>query len=100
MVNSLTSKLAVDRLRIGCFLMLTWRDDHRIKRTGDHYYCTCPAWRNQNYAVNQRTCKHLREYLGDVCVVFVMCGSDDRNMKTFEWVRLALFPSLLGGTCL
>lgn len=20
---------------------------YRIKRTGDHYYCTCPAWRNQ-----------------------------------------------------
>ena len=38
----------------------------RIKRTGDHYYCTCPAWRNQNLAVDRRTCKHLRELLGNV----------------------------------
>ena len=36
----------------------------RIKHTGDHFYCTCPSWRNQNNAVDRRTCKHLREYLG------------------------------------
>ncbi|KXS17784.1 DNA ligase/mRNA capping enzyme [Gonapodya prolifera JEL478] len=37
-----------------------------VKRTWDHYYCTCPAWRNQSRApVNGRTCKHLRELLGD-----------------------------------
>ncbi len=41
---------------------------HRIKRTGDHFYCVCPAWRNQNAPVDKRTCKHLREYLGDVSV--------------------------------
>lgn len=39
---------------------------YTIKRTGDHYYCTCPAWRNQNAPVNGRTCKHLRLTLGDV----------------------------------
>jgi DNA ligase-1 len=63
----------------------------RIKRTGDHYYCTCPAWRNQDAPVvragfylsknhqnplgnnlnslhpwqDARTCKHLRAHLGD-----------------------------------
>ena len=37
----------------------------RIKHTGDHYYCTCMAWRNQGAPVNARTCKHLRAYLGD-----------------------------------
>lgn len=37
----------------------------RIKRVGDHYYCTCMAWRNQGAPVNARTCKHLREHLGD-----------------------------------
>lgn len=26
--------------------------------------CSCPAWRNQGLAIEQRTCKHLREYLG------------------------------------
>ncbi|EGD73440.1 DNA ligase [Salpingoeca rosetta] len=38
---------------------------YKIKRTGDHYYCTCPAWRNQSAPVNARTCKHLCAYLGD-----------------------------------
>ncbi|KIJ22572.1 hypothetical protein M422DRAFT_786411, partial [Sphaerobolus stellatus SS14] len=37
-----------------------------IKRTLDHYYCNCPAWRNQGGApVNARSCKHLRAALGD-----------------------------------
>ncbi|KAJ3343953.1 hypothetical protein HDU93_005236 [Gonapodya sp. JEL0774] len=39
---------------------------YEIKRTFDHYYCKCPAWRNQSRApVNGRSCKHLRELLGD-----------------------------------
>ncbi|KII90494.1 hypothetical protein PLICRDRAFT_39053 [Plicaturopsis crispa FD-325 SS-3] len=39
---------------------------YKVKRTFDHYYCSCPAWRNQSGApVNARTCKHLRAVLGD-----------------------------------
>ncbi|KAJ7853573.1 DNA ligase [Mycena olivaceomarginata] len=50
---------------------------YKIKRTWDHYYCQCPAWRNQaccilhhvfrhaGAPVDARTCKHLREFLGD-----------------------------------
>eukprot|EP01105_Mastigella_eilhardi_P019799 TRINITY_DN4674_c0_g1_i1.p1 TRINITY_DN4674_c0_g1~~TRINITY_DN4674_c0_g1_i1.p1 ORF type:complete len:654 (+),score=153.97 TRINITY_DN4674_c0_g1_i1:118-2079(+) len=38
---------------------------YQIKRVADHYYCTCQAWKNQNAPVDARTCKHLREYLGD-----------------------------------
>ncbi|KAJ3042037.1 hypothetical protein HDV00_008330 [Rhizophlyctis rosea] len=39
---------------------------YRIKRTWDHYYCTCMAWRNQGgMPVNARTCKHLKEHLGE-----------------------------------
>ncbi|KAL5520115.1 hypothetical protein ACEPAG_1775 [Sanghuangporus baumii] len=39
---------------------------YKIKRTWDHYYCTCPAWRNQSRVpVNARSCKHLRSVLGD-----------------------------------
>ena len=69
---------------------------YRIKRTGDHYYCTwvsvdsiylkwlsifgsetlswgpllwfwcrCMAWKNQNRPVDSRTCKHLKEHLGE-----------------------------------
>ncbi|KAH8114532.1 DNA ligase/mRNA capping enzyme [Phellopilus nigrolimitatus] len=39
---------------------------YKIKRTWDHYYCTCPAWRNQaRVPVDARTCKHLRSVLGD-----------------------------------
>ncbi|KAF8545455.1 hypothetical protein BDD12DRAFT_800512 [Trichophaea hybrida] len=34
------------------------------KRTMDHYYCNCPAWRMAGGAVDARTCKHLMALLG------------------------------------
>eukprot|EP01060_Flectonema_neradi_P003104 TRINITY_DN1196_c1_g1_i1.p1 TRINITY_DN1196_c1_g1~~TRINITY_DN1196_c1_g1_i1.p1 ORF type:complete len:629 (+),score=150.02 TRINITY_DN1196_c1_g1_i1:50-1936(+) len=39
--------------------------EYKMKYTADGYYCTCVAWRYQNKAVNERTCKHLKEYLGE-----------------------------------
>jgi DNA ligase 1 len=36
-----------------------------LKNTGGVYSCTCPAWRNQSIAIEQRTCKHLRQLRGD-----------------------------------
>ncbi len=36
-----------------------------LKNTGGVYSCTCPAWRNQSLAIEQRTCKHLRKYRGE-----------------------------------
>ncbi|WP_254507115.1 DNA ligase [Anatilimnocola floriformis] len=36
-----------------------------LKNTGGVYSCSCPAWRNQSTAIEKRTCKHLRKYLGD-----------------------------------
>ncbi|KAH7338308.1 hypothetical protein B0J17DRAFT_661935 [Rhizoctonia solani] len=42
------------------------RSKYTIKRTDAHYYCSCPAWRNQSgVKVEVRTCKHLKELLGD-----------------------------------
>ncbi|KAF8747479.1 DNA ligase, partial [Rhizoctonia solani] len=39
---------------------------YKIKRTWDHYYCTCPAWRNQGgVPVNARSCKHIKSILGE-----------------------------------
>ncbi|KAJ3017211.1 hypothetical protein HKX48_003663 [Thoreauomyces humboldtii] len=40
---------------------------YTVKRTGpSEYYCTCPAWRNQGaVAVCARSCKHLKELLGE-----------------------------------
>jgi DNA ligase-1 len=38
---------------------------YELGRQGTVYSCTCPAWRNQGGALHQRTCKHLRAYLGD-----------------------------------
>mmetsp|Transcript_21865 Transcript_21865/g.85686 ORF Transcript_21865/g.85686 Transcript_21865/m.85686 type:complete len:758 (-) Transcript_21865:2367-4640(-) len=38
---------------------------YRVKRVGNHYYCTCVSWRQQRLAVDARTCKHLKEVLGD-----------------------------------
>jgi DNA ligase-1 len=37
---------------------------YTLSRQGGVYACTCPAWRNQGRAIDARTCKHLRAYLG------------------------------------
>jgi len=31
----------------------------------DVYSCSCPAWKIQKLPPQQRTCKHLKAYLGD-----------------------------------
>lgn len=36
-----------------------------LTNKGGVYSCTCPAWRNQPIAIEQRTCKHLRGVRGD-----------------------------------
>ncbi len=41
------------------------KDPYILKNTGGVYSCSCPAWRNQSIAIEQRTCKHLRSYRGD-----------------------------------
>ncbi|KAF3927018.1 hypothetical protein ABW21_db0202202 [Orbilia brochopaga] len=38
---------------------------YMIKRTYDHFYCTCPGWRINGGPVNGRTCKHLKHLLGE-----------------------------------
>ena len=38
---------------------------YTIKRTGDSYHCSCPAWKNQGGAAgSMRTCKHLKALRG------------------------------------
>lgn len=39
--------------------------NYEIRLRGGVYYCTCTAWKMQNKSVDKRTCKHLRDYLGD-----------------------------------
>ncbi len=36
-----------------------------LKNVGGVYSCSCPAWRNQSFAIEKRTCKHLRKLRGD-----------------------------------
>jgi DNA ligase-1 len=36
-----------------------------VKNAGGVYSCTCPAWRNQSFPIERRTCKHLRKLRGD-----------------------------------
>jgi DNA ligase-1 len=39
---------------------------YEIKFNGGVHYCTCPGWRNQKGKANdKRTCKHLRDTLGE-----------------------------------
>lgn len=49
---------------------------YRLKRLGSDFTCTCIGWKIQKNATNKRTCKHLREYLGD----------------TFEKARIGQLP--------
>jgi DNA ligase-1 len=41
------------------------RKPYILKNVGGAYSCSCPAWRNQSLAIEQRTCKHLRKLRGD-----------------------------------
>ena len=36
-----------------------------ITSHGDHYACTCPAWKGQKIPASQRTCKHIQALRGD-----------------------------------
>lgn len=36
-----------------------------LRNVGGVYSCSCPAWRNQSIAIEQRTCKHLKKLRGD-----------------------------------
>nr|WP_044240733.1 DNA ligase [Chondromyces apiculatus] len=36
-----------------------------LRNVGEVYSCTCPAWRNQSHAIDQRTCKHLKALRGE-----------------------------------
>jgi hypothetical protein len=38
---------------------------YTLERVGTIRSCTCPAWRTQTAPPAQRTCKHLRAYLGE-----------------------------------
>src|SRR5882757_1006072 len=54
-----------------------------LKNSGGVYSCTCPAWRNQSNAIEQRTCKHLRKLRGDAAEEARMGGAlPQRPVKT------------------
>ncbi len=38
---------------------------HQLKNVDGVFSCSCPAWRNQSLPIDQRTCKHLRQYRGE-----------------------------------
>ncbi len=38
---------------------------YQLKNVGGVFSCSCPAWRNQSLPIDQRTCKHLRQYRGE-----------------------------------
>ena len=38
---------------------------YEIKNTGGVYSCSCPAWRNQSFAIDRRTCKHIKALRGE-----------------------------------
>ena len=58
---------------------------YTLSRQGSVYMCSCPAWKNQGAPVDQRTCKHLRAYLGDVFETSrVGAGAPQRSASTVK----------------
>ena len=51
---------------------------YTLKNSGGVFSCTCPAWRNQSIAIERRTCKHLRAYLGDAVETARVGGATPR----------------------
>lgn len=51
------------------------RKPYVLKNIGGVYSCTCPAWRNQSRALEQRTCKHLKKLRGEAAE-FERVGGD------------------------
>lgn len=41
------------------------REPYILKNVGGVYSCTCPAWRHQSLPIERRSCKHLRQWLGE-----------------------------------
>jgi DNA ligase 1 len=37
---------------------------YTVRNVGGVYSCSCPAWRNQNAAIDKRTCKHIKQFRG------------------------------------
>ncbi len=38
---------------------------YQLKNVAGVFSCSCPAWRNQSLPIDQRTCKHIRQYRGE-----------------------------------
>ena len=63
-----------------------------LKNVGGVLSCSCPAWRNQSASIERRTCKHLRQYLGEPAEqqrlgsLSTPCRRADNTDKTAKWV--------------
>lgn len=65
-----------DEEMIGVKPLHTLKEGIKVKIEGDSgtyeimkkagvYSCTCTAWKQQSLGLDERTCKHLRKYLGE-----------------------------------
>ena len=67
-----------------------------LKRVGEVYSCSCPAWLNQSLPINRRTCKHLRKVLSDAHEAARIGGSlTMRAPKTKEGGKVQAVPPAL-----
>lgn len=47
-----------------------------LKNLGGVYSCTCPAWRNQSFSIDKRTCKHLKGHNGATFEIERIAGQE------------------------
>jgi DNA ligase-1 len=57
------------------FVKGSGKNPYEVKMSGGVISCTCPAWKNQSKALDQRTCKHIIANVGNS--VFVMPDVSD-----------------------
>lgn len=52
---------------------------YQVKLIAGIVSCSCPAWRNQSKAINNRTCKHIKKVLGEAAPMIV----PEKQKETF-----------------
>jgi DNA ligase-1 len=51
------------------------KNPHKVSRRGHVYSCSCPAWKFQKTNIALRTCKHIRQIVGDTADAARIAGA-------------------------
>ncbi|KAH9083286.1 hypothetical protein LEN26_020984 [Aphanomyces euteiches] len=72
--------------------------NYEVRYRGGVYYCTCMGWKMQNKAVDARSCKHLKQILGEPFELWRTTGSTNpgaASIATSSTMAKQTAPKLL-----